>query len=270
MTQSLLAALPMYDFPWTAGANDALWRNIALRLRQRDIDAPLHLTRVRSVAELWRHPRLVFGQTCGYPYREQLKPRVSLIATPAYDFPGCASANHCAFIIASPGVQGRTLKSFAGARAACNAWDSNTGMNLFRAMLAPHAHGEAFFSAVILTGSHRESLRAVAQRSADIASIDCVSFAQIQSGEPDLAAAVEIITRTPMSPGLPFICSASLSEGERLAVRAALDEALLDASLAPALKSIGLIGVETYQDVVYDRIAELKNDAIALGYLELA
>ena len=40
----------MYDFPWTAQANDALWAALATRLRDAGIDAPDALTRGADLA----------------------------------------------------------------------------------------------------------------------------------------------------------------------------------------------------------------------------
>ena len=71
---ALVAALPMYDDPDLAPANDALWRRIAAALSERGVDAPARLTRGVDLAALWRSPRLVFGQTCGYPYVTALAP----------------------------------------------------------------------------------------------------------------------------------------------------------------------------------------------------
>ena len=82
-----LAALPMYDFPWTAEANDALWAAIAARLDEAGVEVPKALTHGPDLDALWRNPRLVFGQTCGYPYATRLKGVVALIAAPTYAFP---------------------------------------------------------------------------------------------------------------------------------------------------------------------------------------
>ena len=67
-----IAALPMYDGPGTAQANDAIWAAIAVRLRERGVAAPERLTRGGDLASLWRSPSLVFGQTCGYPFCQRL------------------------------------------------------------------------------------------------------------------------------------------------------------------------------------------------------
>ena len=266
---SLVAALPMYDFPWTRRANDALWGNLALRLRAANIAAPLELSRGEDIDALWRDPKLLFAQTCGYPYFKGLREAVRLVATPVYDFDGCRGAEHCAFLIAAKGDAGG-LEEFRGARAACNALDSNSGMNLFRALIAPLAQEKRFFSSIVWTGSHFESLRAVASGRASLAAIDCVSFGQIAMGAPELVEKARVVARSPMSPGPPFIASAKLPDDHVRALREALDAALRDPSLAPALQILRLKQVEILSEVDYGRIATLERDAIALGYPTLA
>ena len=270
MTDALVASLGMYDFPWTAGANDTLWRAIAERLRHEGVAAPLTLARGADLHDLWRDPGLIFGQTCGYPYVTELKGKTAVVATPAYAFLGCEGASTCSLVIAPKRLQRRSLADFNGARAAINSRDSNSGMNVFRATIAPLAEGRPFFASVLVTGSHAASLAAVSEGAADIAAIDCVSFALLRRGRPELTARVEAIGRTPSAPGLPFVMSAALGERHLEAVRGALFAALEDPALAEARATLGLAGAKMLDDAEYERIADLEREAIALGYPELA
>ena len=221
-----IACLPMYDFPWTASAQDALWRNLSTRLNKIAVDAPAELTRGPPLAEMWRAPELIFGQTCGYPYWRGLRAKARLIATPVYSFEGCEGPNHASFIVVRKDDRRRLLKTFRGARAAINGRDSNTGMNLFRAAIAPFARGRSFFAKVFVTGSHAASLDEVANGRAQIAAIDCVSFALLARGRPELTDAVKIIARTPSTPALPFIASSTLSDKTMESLRRARDSRL--------------------------------------------
>ena len=173
------------------------------------------LSRGRPIDEAWRDPALIFGQTCGYPYWKSLRDRVALIATPTYGFEGCEGASTIA-AFSSPGVVKRAagLAIFAGRRAAINARDSNSGANLFRAAIAPLAGGRPFFGQVTVTGAHALSLAALVEDRADIAAIDCVSFALLSRGRPELVERVEVVGRTPSSPSLPFIASAALAAAD--------------------------------------------------------
>src|SRR5580658_7990063 len=221
-----LAALPMYDFPWTAEANDALWAAMAARLDAAGVEAPKALIRGPDLDAQWRNPRLVFGQTCGYPYVTRLKDAVALIAAPTYAFPGCEDASHLSFLIRRARDPRPGLADFRGATAGLNAHDSNTGMNLFRAALAPFAGGAPFFRAIVVTGSHEASVAAVAEGRADLAAIDCVSYALLARGRPALIERVAVVAESPPSPSLPFIAAAGLGAAAIAAVRDALLSAL--------------------------------------------
>ncbi len=265
-----IAILPMYDFPLVAAANDALWASIATRLVEAGVRAPMRLTRVGDLAALWRHSGLIFGQTCGYPYVTALKQTVTLVATPEYSFPGCEGASHRSFILRRADDPRRALGEFRGAVAALNARDSNTGMNLFRATIAPVAGGAPFFSSTVITGSHEASVTAVAEGGADLASVDCVSFALLKRGRPELTKRVAIVAESPLSPCLPFIASVSLPAPTIVAVRKALFAALADPNLAEARAALGLKGARVATPADYDRVIALERDAAAKGYAQLA
>jgi ABC-type phosphate/phosphonate transport system substrate-binding protein len=267
---ALVAALPMYDFPWVADAHDALWAAIARHLEEAGIDAPASLTRGRDLDALWGDPCLLFSQTCGYPYVQRLEDAVTLIAAPRYAFPGCVGAAHCSFLVAAKRDARRTLGEFRDARAAVNAWDSNSGMNLFRATLAPLANGGPFFGEVMATGAHERSLEAVVEGRADLAAIDCVSFALLSAGRPELTEAARVVAESPLSPALPFIASATLPSSIVEAVRAVLFAMLADDSLASARAALGLAGASDVTPETYERVSALEREAIAAGYPRLA
>ena len=264
-----IAVLPMYDFPWVAAANDALWASIRARLSETGVRAPAKLTRGGDLAAQWRRPSLIFGQTCGYPYATSLKDAVTPNATPEYSFPGCEGASHRSFLIRGASDPRRGLSEFKGAIAALNAHDSNTGMNLFRATIAPIAGGAPFFHATLVTGSHEASVEAIAEGRADLASIDCVSFALIGRGRPGLVDRVAIVTESLLSPCLPFIASASLGRQTIDAVREALFAALADPDLAEARATLGLKGARILTPADYERVIEIERDAAAAHYPRL-
>ena len=265
-----VAALPMYDFPELAAANDALWRAIAERLKARGVEVPESLTRGGDLMAPWRDPGLVFGQTCGYPLMTSLSDAVVLLATPEYDFPGCHGAEHMSFIVCPTHDERRDLAAFRGGVAAVNAWDSNTGMNLFRAAIAPLANGRPFFADVLVTGSHAASLAAVAEGQAALAAVDCVTFGLLRRHRRTLVDRIAVMAETPASPGLPFIASARLPEPTVAAVRDALLEALSDPDLAEARAALGIGGARVLTAADYQRILDLERDAAAAGYFKLA
>ncbi len=270
MSGTPIAVLPMYDFPWTARANDALWASISARLNDAGVEAPRQLTRGPDLAAQWRSPGLILGQACGYPYVTALKDAVTLMAAPEYAFPGCEGAAHRSFLVCRAHDPRRALGEFRGSTAALNAHDSNTGMNLFRAAIAPIAAGAPLFGAVVVTGSHEASLKAVAEGQADLASIDCVSFALIERGRRGLVEHIAVVAESPLSPGLPFIAAARHEPPTIAAAREALLAALGDPDLAEARKTLGLKGVRPTSAAEYDRVVEIEREAVAAGYARLA
>jgi ABC-type phosphate/phosphonate transport system substrate-binding protein len=268
--EALIAVLPMYDFPWTAAANDALWASISARLNDAGVQAPARLTRQGDLAALWRHPGLIFGQTCGYPYVAALKETVALVAAPEYSFSGCEGASHRSFLIRRADDPRTALAEFRGAVAALNAHDSNTGMNLFRATIAPIAGGAPFFRAAVVTGSHEASVTAVAEGRADLASIDCVSFLLLERGRREVVARVAVVAESAASPTLPFIAAAGFPQATIAAVREAVFAALDDPNLVETRAALGLKGARIVMPTDYDRLIEIERDAVAEGYAHLA
>ncbi len=141
-----VASLGMYDFPWLREATDAFWGLMRDGLREAGVDGvPDELERERPLREIWRDPNLLLAQTCGYPLVTELAGRVRLVATPIYDLPGCDGVLHRSFVVVRADDPARELADLRGRRCAVNGFDSNTGMNLLRAAIAPLAQDGAVF-----------------------------------------------------------------------------------------------------------------------------
>ncbi|MCU0830504.1 MAG: phosphate ABC transporter substrate-binding protein [Rhizobiaceae bacterium] len=207
----MIAILPMYDWPERRAANGALWRNIRDRLRADGIEAPDALTSPGDLVSAWLSSDLLFGQTCTFPLETALAGKVRYVATPSYPAPGCEKPGHYRSAIIMRGAgdvpvprdPGATLPDWtADARFALNGFDSMSGWHgLLRDC---EAAGRAMPARHLETGSHRASIVAVAVGRADLAAIDCVSFALARDHEPT-AARVRIAGWTAERPGLPLI-----------------------------------------------------------------
>ncbi|MCP2133714.1 ABC-type phosphate/phosphonate transport system substrate-binding protein [Rhizobium sp. SLBN-94] len=159
-----LASLAMYASPSPVKeATALLWAALGERLRAGGVDAPVALDDEIRYDEAWLRPDLLFGQTCGYPYVRHLRGKVQLVATPVYGLPGCDGPLKCSFIIVNAASTARSIEELRGARAAINEPGSNSGYNLFRAFVAPHANAGRFFSSVLKTGGHLASIDAVSK-----------------------------------------------------------------------------------------------------------
>ncbi|CAI8701813.1 MULTISPECIES: phosphate/phosphite/phosphonate ABC transporter substrate-binding protein [Burkholderia] len=270
-----IAGLPMYN---VTPRHAALWRALlrdaldAFARAGGPADVVLLDEPFGDLHALWWRNDLLLSQTCGYPYRMLgLRDAVHLIATPAFDAPGCDGARYSSVLAVSARVHAggaTTLAACRGLRAAFNGDDSHSGMNAFRHAVAPHAHDGRFFGSVMSFGSHLNVLRALAAGDADCAAIDCVTFAYVRDALPELLNEIRIIGMTASAPGLPLIASKTL-EWERVeALRDALDHAVaVDPERANVLR---LKGFERLPPGAYDTIARFARDAAAHGYPELA
>lgn len=265
------ASLGMYDLPWLRPANDALWTNVAERLRAAGIGGvPDRLDRGRTLDSIWRDPDLLLAQTCGYPLVTAFAGRLRPVATPVHDLPGCDGWHHRSFVVVRAEEPAAGLADLRGRALAVNGPDSNSGMNLLRAAVAPLALGRPFFSRVITTGAHLESLAAVAAGAADVAAIDCVTHGLVARHRPDRLDGLRVLTATAAVPGLPLVTRAAAAPAEVAALREALDAALADPASADARAALGLAGFVTLPADAYDEVAELERSAAALGYPALA
>ena len=269
-----IASLGMYDHPAQRSANDRLWAVIAQALRESGVEhVPCQLTRTQDVVAHWRNPDLLLGQACGYPLTVDPTLALRIVAFPVYAAPGCVGATHRSVLVARRQDDHASLADFRGRRAAINDPQSNTGMNLFRATIAPVAVATPgrgrFFGEVIETGSHRASVIAVGTGNADIAAIDCLSYAAIDRFEPELTARLRIVARSPASPTLPFVTAASTNRMTVGLLAAALDQAIADVSLADACASVFLTGLAAAAEPRLASIAALEDYAVRVGYPHL-
>jgi ABC-type phosphate/phosphonate transport system substrate-binding protein len=261
----------MYDFPHLARAHDDLWGAIAARLRAEGVDAvPLALTRHRNHVDTWRDPQLLLGQACEYPLAKQFGDAVQLVATPRYAAPGCDAATYRSAILVRRDDPAVSIADLEGRRCVINEQDSNSGMNLLRAAVAPIARGERFFAGVSLSGAHVQSAQMLIEGGADAAAIDCVTFAHLSRADPALTERLRILGWTPASPCLPYVTARSTDAATLAALRGAMAAALEDPCAQTAAAALLLQGFDFEPDTRFGVVLDLERGAAELGYPLLA
>jgi len=259
----------MYALPEMAAVNAAFWtalrRELALpSLPSQLSPAPKHLP--ENIA-----PGTIFSQMCGYPLKRLYGGQYTILGTPLYNLPGCATgadgmATHCSFIVVARDGFFKTPADLRGKKFAVNGFDSNSGMNLPRRLFAEIAGGAPFFAAVTVTGSHLASMAAVAAGEADAAAIDCVTYGFCALYRPAAVAGLRILAQTPASPAIPFITSSATPP----ATVAALTQALGGAAMEEALAGLGITQVVPPRPQAYEMVLALEQEAAARGYPALA
>ena len=251
-----VASLPMYDWPEVHWANDTLWEAIVGRLAASGIAAPAALDRSRAYDASWRDPGLVLSQTCGYPFSTKLRGMARLIGTPIYDVFGCQGPYYSSMIVVRSNEPGERLADVGGRRFAYNTSDSLSGYLAFGAA-AKEAKLDTKALEWIATGSHRVSVRAVAEERADVAAIDAVCWAFALRYEPEAASRLKVIGQTPIRPAPPLITAVERPENQVKAIRAAFEEAIADPATRSARKALRLTGLGKFDEWDYSPIAAL-------------
>lgn len=259
----VLAQLPMYDWPEIATATDALWGAIRDALNQRDIPAPTMLDRSLPREQVWLSKQLLLSQTCGLPLVQTLGKQVKVLGSFAYE--GIAPAGEYHSVIIARADNGKDLASLQGKRAAINGADSYSGCLALKCAVAPFRPDGGFFSEVLVTGSHRESIRAVANGSADTAAIDCINW-QLARRHDRAVKALDIIAHTPSRPGLPLITAGSKTQVELDLMREALVSAV--AGLDENTRTVA--GIRSFQPLDDTAYAVIANDLRRCGDLALS
>ena len=213
--------------------------------------------------ELWLAPDLFFAQTCGYPLTHRLKDRVTLVATPCYSAEGCVGPNYLSVIVTRKDSDIRSLDDVAGKVAAINGYDSQSGWNALRHSLI----GKGAPSRIVETGGHRRSVAAVREGRADIAAIDCVTYANLQALVPHEVAPLRVIARSASAPSLPYITRRDISAADLQKLREGLQAAVADPALAEARSAMLIAGIEILPLQAYDRLLEMEREADRAGSL---
>jgi ABC-type phosphate/phosphonate transport system substrate-binding protein len=116
------------------------------------------------------------------------------------------------------------LDLLRGKRLAYNSPDSMSGILALTRDLEAMGESLAIFSKRIESGGHRASIRAVAEGRADVAAIDCRSWAMAQRFEP-ATRELAVVGWTARRKGLPYICAKTLPPETVAILREAAAEA---------------------------------------------
>ncbi|WOJ89043.1 PhnD/SsuA/transferrin family substrate-binding protein [Methylocapsa polymorpha] len=200
---------------------------------------------------------------------KQFRNSARIVAAPRYTSRGCDGFQHRSIFIVNAKSDFEMLSDLRGGVCAVNGFDSNTGMNLLRATIAPLAESKSFFGSVVVTGSHVASVQAVANGRADLAAIDCVTFAHLECFEPKLTARVRQIGQSVLAAAPPFITAWKTDDATLAVLRRALNEVASDPELGFIRSALLIGGFEFVSESDYELALQIERDAAAAGYAEL-
>lgn len=202
--------------------------------------------------QLWLNPALLFAQTCWGPMELGLAEHVQVVAQPSYDaFEGGQGGLYSSALVmradgGSPvpspadGKAVIPLDLIRGKRFAFNSLDSMSGVIGLTRDLEAMGESLDIFASRLPSGGHRSSIVAVAEGRADVAAIDCESWALAQRFEP-AAQGVKVVGWTARRKGLPYITARTTPAKTVAAMREAIASLGLDGSVAqqPLVERVG-------------------------------
>jgi len=226
-----LAVLAMYPFAHLSDAYDELWAAIAARVD----DAPERLDRDVEVHASWLRDDLLLGQTCGWPLVTRLADRVAVIGAFDHAVGFAADGTYRSVLVASRAVAVDQWRADPQYMVAVNDLESLSGwVSMCWAWGGPPPN-------CLVTGSHVESMRAVAQGRANIASIDAVTYEFEAEAEPETVSHLQVVGHGPVVPSLPLVTS--IEHAHRVAeLRDAVRGAVADPAAAAALARLRIRG----------------------------
>lgn len=182
---------------------------------------------------LWLHPALLFAQACWGPLELGLSEHVQLIGQPNYDaFEGGQGELYSSALVMRAGEAPTVgspsdgsplipLDILRGKHFVFNSLDSMSGIIALTRDLEALGESLDIFSERSESGGHRASIIAIAEGKADVAAIDCRSWAKARRFEP-AAEAVTVVGWTRRRKGLPFITARTTPEKIVVALREAV------------------------------------------------
>ncbi len=216
-----------------------------------------------NLGQVWRSPRLLLTQTCGYPLMTQLRGQVRLVGRPRYELPHAQAGNHCSLVLARADDPRQALADFFASHGLVNSADSNSGMNLFRHLLAPWQREGRFFSRLTFTGGHRDSLRALREGRGDLAAIDSVTYDYLARDRSHEVDGLRLVAQSAGGPSLPYITASWRSAAQAEEIRAAMNQAL--AELPEVAATLGITEVLPASEADYQVLLDYEAEACRLG-----
>jgi ABC-type phosphate/phosphonate transport system substrate-binding protein len=234
-----IASLPMYDFPETRWATDALWEGIVRHMEEQGLYVmPSRLVHDVPLVELWQDGRLIFTQCCGYDVVHRFRDRLQVLATPTYTAAGCDTGRYSSAVVVPDDSPYDDVLDMFGKVTVINGLESHSGMSALFGLVGPLARGGKFFSEIKISGEHALSLQMLQRGEADVAAIDCTTFALLKRYRPNLFEGLRLLGSTCSAFAPPYVTRADIDRKSVDAMKTALGLVNLDKSLDPIRQAL--------------------------------
>ncbi len=137
-----------------------------------------------------------------------LQNNVSLIGTPDYGLIKHKPGWYNSVIVVQQDDPRTDLREFSTATFAFNSTDSQSGCHAMMFAIHESLGNRRLFTQCVRTGSHANSVEAIASGECDIAAIDAMSWRLLKRYEPKTKMLRQLTSTSP-TPGLPYITAAT-------------------------------------------------------------
>jgi ABC-type phosphate/phosphonate transport system substrate-binding protein len=260
------ASLPMYDIAEIRHAHDALWKGFARHFRRHGLrNVPRSLSYDQSVTSLWSDNHLFLSQCCGYDVVHQYKHRLQVLATPWFNVDGCANGDYASTIVVPADSTHNDVIEMAGKVAAINGPESHSGMTALLSLVFPHCQNRKFFSKILVSGGHLQSLALLIAGKADVASVDCVTYELLRRYRPAAIEGTRALGLTYPAPAPPYVTAGTFDLEKVKRMQHALADAFEDQNLRTARQTLLLEKIEISSKITYQRMLDdFKHDLRAV------
>ena len=139
-------------------------------------------------------------------------------------------------------------------------------MNALRVLIAPASRDGRFFSNVRISGSHAASLQMLRNRDADVASIDCVTYALLKSYRPEALSGTRMLGWTDRAPAIPYVTRSDVDSNTVARMRCALHDIFDNPDFSTTRQALYLKSLEVLPAQVYEDITGLQAFAARAGF----
>lgn len=211
---------------------------------------------------------------CGYPYilsyDNSPNPSHHLLAAPVMEselYEG--KPIYYSYVIVRKDSPINSFEQLKGKRWAYNDTTSNSGYNMPRAKLIDMGETNGFFSEVIHSGSHEESVRMVASGLADASAIDSLVLDYMRLEGEDFAEDVKIIETLGPAGIPPVVYSTSFPEEKANKIKQVLLGMKDDPEGRDILKKAHLKAFVEVDDTLFDDVRKWHKQAVDANFMEI-
>jgi ABC-type phosphate/phosphonate transport system substrate-binding protein len=239
-----IASLAMYPFLPLRSAQAQLWDGVRSRL---SFAAP-ELDWDLDPLEASRRDDLLLGQTCGWPLVSELTSTVRVVGTFDGDIEGAVDGTYRSLFVTGTGDSLDEIWHRPDLVVAANSSDSLSG---WISLVSAAASNGVRLDNVTWTGAHALSVESLRQGSAQLASIDSVSWEFLDH------RGISVVGHGPRVPCLPLVTSRASSDSVLGELRGALADAVRDPQLAESCRTLKIRSYLDRDLADYEKITEL-------------